>query len=305
MAGNLIKGGLTAYKDNSKYVIKGNDAAAKILEELKAKMTPPEPEVEEENLEDGEFSEGLNPLVLEKLVSDTDEEGQNIIEESQEGFSSGLDSIATSVSPKGDSKIIGGVFEETNAEAEKIIQNALSEAEAIKADAQATGFDQGYNEGLAKGQADATAQFQAKAAKLEADYNAKVNQIKAEYEELKNKLEPMLVDKLTDIYQQVIEIDLYDDREFISKLINRVMSGEDGGRNYIIHVSGDDLDNVVSNKEDILKGTGISPELVEIIEDNSLNSGGCFIESELGIFDCGLDTQLTLLKKQLKLISIE
>ncbi len=305
MAGNLIKGGLTAYKDNSKYVIKGNDAAAKILEELKAKMTPPEPEVEEDNAEEGEFSEGLNPLVLEKLVSDTDEEGQNIIEESQEGFSSGIDSIATSVSSKGDSKIIGGVFEESSAEAEKIIQNALSEAEAIKADAQATGFDQGYNEGLAKGQADAVHEFENKAAKLEADYNAKVNQIKAEYEELKNKLEPMLVDKLTDIYQQVIEIDLYDDREFISKLINRVMSGEDGGRNYIIHVSGDDLDNVVSNKEDILKGTGISPELVEIIEDNSLNSGGCFIESELGIFDCGLDTQLTLLKKQLKLISIE
>jgi hypothetical protein len=58
LAGNLIKGGLTAYKDNSKYVIKGNDAAAKILEELKAKMTPPEPEVEEDRECDQQTKDG-------------------------------------------------------------------------------------------------------------------------------------------------------------------------------------------------------------------------------------------------------
>ncbi len=44
---------------------------------------------------------------------------------------------------------------------------------------------------------------------------------------------------------------------------------------------------------------------VEIIEDISLRKNECLIETEGGIFDCGLGTQLSELSRKLKLLSYE
>ena len=44
---------------------------------------------------------------------------------------------------------------------------------------------------------------------------------------------------------------------------------------------------------------------MEIIEDVSLHKNECLIETEGGIFDCGLGTQLSELTRKLKLLSYE
>ena len=44
---------------------------------------------------------------------------------------------------------------------------------------------------------------------------------------------------------------------------------------------------------------------VEIVEDMTLGKGECMIETESGIFDCGLGTQLSELRQKLKLLSYE
>ena len=70
-------------------------------------------------------------------------------------------------------------------------------------------------------------------------------------------------------------------------------------------MSAADYDRVQSDKEDIAKGTGVLPDRFEIIEDVTLKTGDCMIESDGGIWDCGLGTQLELLVKQLKILSYE
>ena len=42
---------------------------------------------------------------------------------------------------------------------------------------------------------------------------------------------------------------------------------------------------------------------LEIVEDRTLNKNECLIETEDGIFDCSLSTQLTELKRKLQLLS--
>jgi flagellar assembly protein FliH len=49
----------------------------------------------------------------------------------------------------------------------------------------------------------------------------------------------------------------------------------------------------------------VLPDRFEIIEDVTLKTGDCMIESDGGIWDCGLGTQLELLVKQLKILSYE
>ena len=44
---------------------------------------------------------------------------------------------------------------------------------------------------------------------------------------------------------------------------------------------------------------------IEIVEDNTLSKNECLIETENGVFDCGLGTQLAELKQKLMLLSYE
>ena len=44
---------------------------------------------------------------------------------------------------------------------------------------------------------------------------------------------------------------------------------------------------------------------IEVVEDLTLSKNQCMIETEDGIFDCGVSTQLTELSNRLKLLSYE
>ena len=53
-------------------------------------------------------------------------------------------------------------------------------------------------------------------------------------------------------------------------------------------------------------GGAVAPNAtVEIVNDITLGKGECLIETEGGIFDCGLGTQLSELRQKLKLLSYE
>ena len=56
----------------------------------------------------------------------------------------------------------------------------------------------------------------------------------------------------------------------------------------------------------VLEAAATHPDsIVEVIEDISLSKNQCFIETDGGIFDCGLDTELTELSNKLKVLSYE
>ncbi|MBR6293999.1 MAG: flagellar assembly protein FliH, partial [Lachnospiraceae bacterium] len=69
-----------------------------------------------------------------------------------------------------------------------------------------------------------------------------------------------------------------------------------------VHVSRDDHEYVSSNKDELLSDVSASAN-VEIIEDSTLKEGNCFIETDGGIYDCSIGTELELLKKELKILS--
>ncbi|MBO6133082.1 MAG: hypothetical protein J6P05_01975, partial [Lachnospiraceae bacterium] len=64
----------------------------------------------------------------------------------------------------------------------------------------------------------------------------------------------------------------------------------------------DDYGFVSMQRKELLSGIS-GAENAEIVEDISLKRNQCFIETGNGIFDCSLETQLSGLKRQLKLLS--
>ena len=56
------------------------------------------------------------------------------------------------------------------------------------------------------------------------------------------------------------------------------------------------------HRDDLAEGLG-SSATVEVINDVTLTAGNCFVETDGGIFDCSLGTELELLKKELRVLS--
>ena len=124
-------------------------------------------------------------------------------------------------------------------------------------------------------------------------------------EKEERELEPRFIEALTGIYEHIFKVDLSDYHELVTTLLCNTMQKIEGCRNLLIHVSGNDYENVKENKERLQKEAGGSTVSVEIAEDKTLSAGQAMIETENGVYDCSLDTELSELTRKLKLLSYE
>ncbi len=282
MSSNFVKGYNVKLSDVKVVKIDANDRIAKRLEELATHMQEEEPEAIEEG-----FSEGLDAEMVERLVSDReeDEETGSVIHENN---------ALTAAQAQ-------AMIEEAKENAEAIIEDAKKEAESITEEARQKGHAEGFDAGRREGERAGLEKYE----KMQQELEAERQRLQKEYEEKSRALEPLLIDKLSGIFAKVTGVRLEDDKETIAYLLKRVLTNLDGSRNYIVHVSAADYVNVQLIKENIAKGTGIMPDRFEVIEDATLKPNDCLIESDGGIWDCGLGTQMDLLEKQLRILSYE
>ena len=70
-------------------------------------------------------------------------------------------------------------------------------------------------------------------------------------------------------------------------------------------MSKDDYAYVSMQKKQILAGAVSENTMVDVVEDAAVSRNECMIETENGIFDCGLGSQLSELKKRLTLLAWE
>ena len=184
-------------------------------------------------------------------------------------------------------------------EAENIRREAVAAAEAEKEQIRETARKQGHNEGLTQAKAQAEAQVEA----VKKEYQVKEKQLEAFYQQQLQELEPRLVDAITEIYQHFFHVELSSYRDILTYLITAAMRKADGIRSFTIRVSREDYPYVSMQKKQIITEGGAGSCAVEVTEDMSLEKNECLIETDGGIFDCGLGTQLAELKQKLALLS--
>lgn len=289
---NLLKSSYVVKKEETR-VIDSNDLIQKRLESL-AMEAPAETEPVQE-AEFVEFTEGLNAEQLELLLDDNPGSGRDVPEDIPDN------------DPSADGGISGESREKFLKEAEEIIENAKEEAKRIidEASGQADAIreeqkEAGYREGYEQGHAEGIKVIDEKMAELE-EKEAAIN---AEYDKKLEEAEPLLVDAITDIYQHIFHVSLSSNREILLNLLHDTVRNIEGGKNFIIHVSKNDYEYVNDRKDQLTEGLG-STDTIEVIEDLTLRQTEAFIEAEGGIYDCGLGTELELLKKELMLLSYQ
>lgn len=235
--------------------------------------------------------------------------------EDADGFTSGLDAAMVDAlfSPDGQGAVLKAgdletqetVNEELEAakaelallkeEASHILDDANAQIEAMRRKALEEAREQGFQEGYQEGMNQVGAmknECQAERRKLEAEYQQKIDE-----------LEPEFIDALTDIYEHIFKVDLSDYRQIVEQLLIDTLQKTNSASNYIVHVSKKDYPKVMKAKERILEETGTLSENLEIISDMTLSESQCMIETETGVYDCSLETELKELSRKLRLLS--
>ena len=229
------------------------------------------------------------------------------------GFVSGLGAEVLDVSAE---EGAGNVIK-AGEDAEMILEEARKEAEAILNDARLSSLQmrddmraeteleknrilaqarqQGYDEG--------TAQARAEVQAIEQEYQKKAQQLEAAYQQQIDVLEPQFVDTITGIYEHIFHVELGAYRDILVHLISNTIRKLEGSHDFMIHVSKEDYPYVSMQKKQMLAGAVSANCSVDVVEDTALQKNQCMIETENGIYDCGLDTQMTELKRRLQLLS--
>lgn len=257
----------------------------------------------------------------EKLAAQT-----NGDEEFADGFMQGIDAMQVVELVGEEGQIIGAQQPEAPAEPtqEELFMQAQEEIEAMKQQAQAEieeakrqaaeegrkqgyteGLEQGVKEGYVKGHQEGVNSVEEQRTALEQEYEERAAALEEEYAQKVKELEPQFIDTLTDIYEHIFKISLKNSRELVVHLIANTMRNIEGGSGFLIHVSREDYPFVSMQKKELVKGTSIDPDDMDIIEDATLDSNECMVETGNGVFDCSLGTQLEALNEEIRLLAYQ
>ena len=194
------------------------------------------------------------------------------------------------------------IIEDAQVQADAIVREAHEEAERIKTQAHDEGYETGYEKGLAEGQ---ELGEQKVSREQDEEYERKSKQLAAEYQRTLDELEPKMVDTLTRVYEHVFDVNLANDKKIILHLLKTAMSRSGESGSFIIHVSPDDYDDIVEEKDHLRAAIPNPNTTMEVIEDPLLKSTECMIEADGGIFDCSLGVELSELSRKLRLLAFD
>lgn len=277
---NLVKSGNVIVKSEGRRVIDSNTLIAQRIQTLSAIL---EEEGTSEDFVEG-FTAGLNADQVEQLLVDPSDDETDI-----QAVSADAAKMVENANEEAER-----ILADAREGAAGILEQAKADAEALKAEAVQNGHGEGYQTGYDEGLK--------RAKEVEDTYHEKEQQLFKDYEQKLEELEPQFVEALTGIYEHIFHVDLSEKKEIILYLLKDTVRNIEGGKNFLVHVSKTDFEFVSAHKQELFDGIG-SSSTVEVIEDLTLPEGQCFVEAESGIFDCSLGTELSLLKKELKLLS--
>jgi len=282
---------------SDKRVIDMNELVKKRIDALGYKMQRPE---------NSGFVEGINAdgAGVEELVEGVTLESE-IFPEGEPGgeFTEGLSANVIKAESHADTQALldaahmeaERIIDTAKASASKIESDAAAKADSIMEEARNKGYESGYSEGMTK------------AAQEMQDMREALDKEKEELEELYQKrlndMEPELVDTITDVYEHILKTDLKIHKTIAGHLVANALRNIEGARSFFIHISKDNYDYVNSRKGVLEEAVKVPGSIIEIMEDISLPPDSCMIETDGGIFDCSLGTELSELSTKLKMLS--
>lgn len=272
---NLYKQRLVVANNNGARVINSNDRVEERMRELKREMAK---NLLLQQSEDG-FVEGLQLEQIEAVPKEEEISPEEILQKAQEECEQ--------------------MTAEARKQAERILAEAREQAALLQKQAEQSGYETGYGNGLQEGNEKAEAELALQRNKMEEERR----RMEEDYRQKIEELEPYLVDIVADVFEKVFHVQFDDVKEILIYLIQQAILSAEGTKDFQVRVSLKDYEFMENHKSEIAERVGESVK-VEIMADSSLQERQCMIETDSGVFDCGTDVQLDNLIKALRSLSL-
>lgn len=290
MLSNLVKQYYVAAdpKDNQPVVINSNERMSECMQEHAREQARKQAEERAGMMGDGDgFREGLTPVAL-------DEEGNTVVSDAE--------------NPEATSQTIisGPTYEEIIAkaqeEAQTIVADARKQADQILLDADQNAklvFEEQKQAGYLAGEEQSREEAQQIRQDLERQYANKGQSLQEEYDKKSAAMEADIVDAIIQVFDRVFHIQFEDQRAILLHLVQNTMQDIQGEKHFKIHACADNIAFFETKLPALREKVGSDVEL-ELVYDASLSQEGCRIETESGVFDCGIDTELSNIYKEIR-----
>ena len=283
MSSNLYKAGFIHLGESARVIDMNEILEQRLKEEAQRRSRQPERELVA--AQDG-FTEGLDAEKVDVLLEPDAEAAstQNASIQEQEQLNREIEAARNE-------------FAGLQAQIEQEKEQAQLEIEQMKAKTFEEANEQGYQEGYRKGMDSVQ--------ELQKQYEAERLQQEQEYQKKLEEMEPMMVDTLCDVYSHIFKVEVKEHKELVLKLLQDTLLKVDSTGSIMIHVAKEDYAYVQEQKAALLEEAGMQSGSVEIVSDATLARAQCMIETEGGVYDCSLDTELAELKRRLMLLAYQ
>jgi flagellar assembly protein FliH len=288
---NLLKSGWVTVNVDDKRIINSDErlAAHREKESREAPVRAARG-AEQEESPDG-FVGGLHADQVEGLFGEAEDGGLLKVQRQKEEAEEQEETLQALLKQAEDELAL------TEIQIARMKQEAQADIEVMRRVVAEEARGKGYAEGFEKGAAEIE--------KLRANLREDRRKLQMEYDRRVDELEPQFVDLITGIYEQIFHVELKQYGPIVAHLISNTMRNSGENKDFIVHVAKADYEYVSGQKEEIRTYAVSGRSTLEIIEDITLSPGDCMIETDGGIFDCSLGTQMAGLHEKLKLLSYE
>jgi len=177
------------------------------------------------------------------------------------------------------------------AEAAELIDDAKTQAEALREAAWQEGFYQGQSEARAVVEAELRVDWSARQEALRAELDAIAADIAIAREALWQRQESEMVALALDIARQVIKTEVSQSPAVVHAVLANALRRVTDKDNVRVRVSVSDAPRVKEAREDLMEIVD-GLRFIEIVEDRRVGDGGCVIETNAGTIDAKIETQV-------------
>lgn len=186
------------------------------------------------------------------------------------------------------------IIANAKSEAEKIIQDAHLEEQKIKDDAKQDGFKQGHDDGYSAGESEIE--------RLVERLRKMVEALMLRREEILKETEQQIVELVILMTRKVVKIISETQKTAIMSNILAALKKVKSRGNVILHVNLEDLKLASANADEFIKRVE-NIQGITVVEDSTVEKGGCVVETDFGAIDARISSQLNELEEKIMEIS--
>lgn len=186
------------------------------------------------------------------------------------------------------------IVEKAKAEAQDIISNAKIEEKSIFEKSKSDGFKAGHEEGYKAGNEEAQ--------RLVERIHKMIEAVQAKRQEILDNTEQQIVNLVILIVRKVVKIMSENQKSVIMSNVLQALKKVKGSGDVTLRVNLADVKLTTEHIKDFIRQVE-NIKNISVVEDSSVEKGGCIVETDFGAIDARISSQLNELETQILNIS--